>query len=491
MTTATNTPIVFIHGYGSEGRNTPIHDIYGELPQQIAHSLGQKVVSINLSRWISLSDGIHLEDVSFALERALRSPSYQHLLDQGFRCIVHSTGALVIRHWLKEYSPKPSPLNKVIYLAGAFFGSGLAHMGMGQLSRWAHIIFKGTSTGLPSLRSLEFGANVTIDLHQYFLQAHHSLRDDFGVYEYCMVGSQTLPALRMIPNRYVKEDSSDCTLRTASANANFNYFEITYTPEGSRLSAQILQEHIRARCANQALPSQLYKLTVLHQADQAPQVPYALLYETAHIGDAIGIMEGRRNRTQVLPRIKEALTCNNTPNTQQHLMDKWQKITEKTLNRAAKLKQRLNEWNPQSQYEAHSQVIFRVRDQFGRDINEHDITFKSHAKKHSLALPLLIEDKIKNSLNQGNTTYYFRVQRFEKGELTDRLANIAPITLEITGVEPKSPDMHYLPVMLPLSAKKLRALIQPFKTSIVDVILLRLPSHKVFALTQASVVPDL
>lgn len=482
MTTATNTPIVFIHGYGSEGRNTAAHEIYGELPQQITRSLEQEVVSINLSRWISLSDGIHLEDVSFALERALRSAKYQHLLDQGFRCIVHSTGALVIRHWLKHYSPKPSPLQKVIYLAGAFFGSGLAHMGMGQFSRWAHIIFKGTQTGLPSLHSLEFGANTTLDLHQYFLQTHHMLRDDFGVYEYCMMGSQTLPALRMIPNRYVKEDSSDCTLRTASANVNFNYFTITYI-EGNNLSAQTLREHIRARRANKPLPNQLYRLTAQHQASQ---VPYALLYETAHMGNTIGIMDGRKNRTQVLPRIKEALTCNNTPSAQQHLIDKWQKVTEKTLARAAKLKQRLNEWNPQSQYEAHSQVIFRVRDQFGRDINAHDITFKSRTNKHSLALPLLIEDKIKNSLNKGNTTYYFRVQHFVNGTFTNRLANIAPITLEVTGIEPSSTDMYYLPVMLPLSAKVLRDLIQPFKTSVVDITMLRLPSQKVFALTQAS-----
>ena len=41
----------------------------------------------------------------------------------------NSTGALVVRNWLRRHSPRPSPIERLIYLAGANFGSGWAHVG--------------------------------------------------------------------------------------------------------------------------------------------------------------------------------------------------------------------------------------------------------------------------------------------------------------------------------------------------------------------------
>ena len=134
-------PIQLIHGYSSEGKNNSAQEIYGSLPNELRKRHDDKsIFELNLSRWISLNDGINLDDVSYAMERGLKA-EYSHLLDSGFNIIIHSTGALVVRNWIKNHSPKPSPVNKIVHLAGANFGSGLAHIGKGQLSRWGRMIF--------------------------------------------------------------------------------------------------------------------------------------------------------------------------------------------------------------------------------------------------------------------------------------------------------------------------------------------------------------
>ena len=47
---------------------------------------------------------------------------------------------------------------------------------------------------------------------------------------------------------------------------------------------------------------------------------------------------------------------------------------------AAKLKFSLLEWDPQSQYEGHAQLIFRLKDQNGDPVEHYDIFFNSESK---------------------------------------------------------------------------------------------------------------
>jgi len=178
-------PILLIHGYSSEGKDSTVSDIYGSLPDSLkSHYKEDAVIDLNLSRWISLNNGISLDDVSFAMERALRSPDYQHLIKSGFNVIIHSTGALVVRNWIRLYSPKPSPIDHIVHLAGANFGSGLAHIGKGQLARWGRQIIGGTGSGVKVLNELEFGSCKTLDLHLGFLKPGHRIYDDYKIQEF-------------------------------------------------------------------------------------------------------------------------------------------------------------------------------------------------------------------------------------------------------------------------------------------------------------------
>ena len=228
-------PIVLIHGYSSEGADTTAAAIYGDLPKRLRLAFGDDaVMEVNLSRWISLSDGVSIDDISFAMNRALKSTRLQSLLSTGFNAIIHSTGALVVRNWVKSYGRKPCPLHNLVHLAGANFGSGLAHIGKGQAARWGRLIFQGVGRGVRVLHELEFGALKTLDMHMHFLSAGNDMYDDYQVQEFCIVGSQTLGFLRAVPIRYVKEDSADNTVRTSAGNLNFNYLQVAPTEGMSR-----------------------------------------------------------------------------------------------------------------------------------------------------------------------------------------------------------------------------------------------------------------
>jgi len=477
-------PILLIHGYSSEGKDTRVEDIYGSLPSELRKQFGSdNVKDIDLSRWISLSDGVALDDVSFAMDRALNE-KYPDLLKNGFHVIIHSTGALVVRNWIKHFSTKPSPIKNLVHLAGANFGSGLAHIGKGQLSRWGRLIFQGTGRGTHVLDELELGSWKTLDLHIGYLQQGNDMFADFQVQEFCMVGSQTLGILRPIPIRYVKEDSADNTVRTSSCNLNFNYIQVKPRPDAVAVDVDKLAELIEKRLNNQAVES-YYEFNLAGLCENRPEVPFSVVYETAHYGSDIGIVSGTDNREDVMRLIKSALTTPYDSQAYQKTAEIFKSENANTFLRAAQLDKTLFEWNKQKQYEGHVQLIFRLKDQFGNAVEHFDITIKSQGDgKDKSKLEKMIEDKHANSINDGTITFYLRTQEYKNDKWNELLANVAPVDVEITGYEPLSDDIAYLPLNIQLGSEQVNAILQSFRTTIIDVVLVRLPSNPVFAITK-------
>ena len=480
-------PIVLIHGYASEGKKTSAADIYGELPAHLRQAFGEDgIVEIDLSRWLSLSDGVALDDVSFALERALNTRRFRHLLEGGFHVVIHSTGALVVRNWIRLYGDKPSPIANLVHLAGAHFGSGLAHIGRGQLARWGRLIFQGVGRGEQVLNELEFGASKTLDLHRYFLADGHDMYDDYQVQEFCMVGSQTLSALRAVPIRYVKEDSADNTVRTSAANLNFNYISLRPHASASSLTFRNLKGLREQRLENRKLETNHYEVDFRGLASSRREVPFTVVDETAHVGPDIGIVDGTKNRKRVVPLVVRALSTPYDSAEYSKVVEAFHANTRRTFERAAARSKSLTEWNKQAQYEAHSQVIFRVRDQFGVDVEDHDITFKSTGAG-TFRLEKMIEDKHQNRRHPGNVTYYLRTQRFDRGAgWQDLLKDTKGIDLEITGEERDSEEIRYVPLTLRLSRARIPQILQNLRTTVVDVELLRVPSRQVLKLETSS-----
>jgi len=479
-------PILLIHGYSSEGKDSTAEDIYGSLPALLREEFGPNaVVEIDLSRWISLSDGVALDDVSFAMQRALNSDAYAHLLNDGFHIVIHSTGALVVRNWIRQFSPKPSPVKNLVYLAGANFGSGLAHIGQGQLSRWGRLIFGGTGRGTQILRELEFGSWKTIDLQRFFLRDGNDMRLDYRVQEFCLNGSQTLSALRLVPIRYTREDSSDNTVRTSACNLNFNYIPVSPVSAGANVSRDSIAKLMEQRLNNVPITQSFYEYSLNQLCEHREPVPFAVLFETAHFGGDIGIVNGTDNREEVIPRITEAL---NTPfdiDAYRQTAASFAQANASTFDRAAQLGSSLIEWDKQAQYEGHAQLIFRLRDQFGDAVEHFDISIQSGAKQDgNQRLEDCIEDKHNNSRDKGAITFYLRTQHFDNDVWTELLEHVQATEVEITGHEPLSDDISYLPLSIKLSPEQIRHAIQSFRTTIFDIELMRLPSDKVFAISK-------
>lgn len=477
-------PILLIHGYSTEGKENTLGEIYGDLPEQLRRWVGpQQVRELNLSRWISLNDGISLDDVALAMERALQA-DHADLLSSGFHVIVHSTGALVARSWIKKFSPRPSPVANLVYLAGACFGSGLAHIGQGQLARWGRSLFLGTGCGYRILDELELGASKILDLHTFFLQPGTRILEDYGVWEFCLIGSQVPDAMRLLPIRYVKEDSSDSTVRTSGGNLNFSHGVIE--PKESALMAPAEKQAmlVEKRLKGSRITDTSYRFVTTGFSGEPGRVPipFAVVFETTHSGDKTGIVAGSRTRGEIMPLVKAALETPPDREAYGKTADRFAEAQALTFQRAASLKKQLTEWDPQQQYEGHAQLIFRLRDQNGAPVEHYDVFINSRPEKDSpqTRLESLIEDKHINRKDKGIIVFYLRTQKFAKNTFVDVLKTAAPLDLEITGHEPLSGDIAYLPVNIRLTSEAVRAMVHSFQTTIIDVVLARVPSGNVF-----------
>ena len=480
-------PILLIHGYSSEGQNEKVETIYGSLPAELRKTFGAaNVRDLNLSRWISLNDGISLDDVSLAMDRALRA-RFPQLLSSGFHVIIHSTGALVVRNWIKNYNPKPEscPIENLVHLAGAHFGSGLAHIGKGQLARWARLLALHTGSGTQVLDELLFGSWKSLDLALHFLAPSKDMFEDYRVQEFCIIGSQIPKLLRAVPIRYIREDSSDNTVRTSAGNLNFSHVLVTPKPSAFKLSATELNALIEQRLKGERIADSHYDVDLRNVSGKRRNVPFAVPYETAHFGSEIGIVAGSKNRKAVLPLIKIALSTPYGADAYEQAAQKFEKARLKTFKRAGKLSRRLLEWNVQTQYEGHAQLIFRIRDQFGNGVENFDITFRSRgaAGPERSQLESMIEDRRSNKNHHGTMTFYLRTQEFADKRWKELLDNLRPVDVEITGSEPLSDDIKYLPLKIALTGKQAASVLKSFQTTVIDIQLARLPSPNVFKVT--------
>jgi hypothetical protein len=78
-------PIVLIHGYSAESKQTTpaaIQKIYGTLPQALRDAYGDDgVIEIDLSRYMTLEDGL-TDDISRAFDRVLKAEFASLLLEK-------------------------------------------------------------------------------------------------------------------------------------------------------------------------------------------------------------------------------------------------------------------------------------------------------------------------------------------------------------------------------------------------------------------------
>ncbi len=493
-------PIVLIHGYSSESPTadpTSISDIYGDLPQRLRAAYD--VVEVDLSRYVSLNDSVSVSDIARALQRAFLE-QHPGLLKDGFHVVIHSTGALVIRTWIRLFSPQPSPVRNLVYLAGANLGSGWASIGQGQVARWGRFVFeRGAQRGLKVLRSLELGSSATLDLHLSFIRDGSRMLEDFKVQEFIIIGTQADPDWFEFPIRYAHEDGSDGVVRVAAGNLNFNYLTIEPNEDAALLPWSAVSAAAQAASVQGDFPT-YYKIATRSLAGIGARlpIPMGIPFRCAHSGKSMGIVSGTDPREQVERMLRLALeTTERTTAAWQRAAVAFAAETDKTYDLARTMRKPglfnfLAE--PRNQYDPHAQIIFRLRDQEGNPIpvSSSDIFFVSaQSTKGTIPIQSLIEDTVVSGAAPNCIVFYLRLLKFDRRakDWVDQLAQVGDFALEITAIEPAAPVqdplISYLPVRIPLTSKQLANVVQPHRTTVIDVTLLRLPSPDVYQLIKS------
>jgi hypothetical protein len=235
-------------------------------------------------------------------------------------------------------------------------------------------------------------------------------------------------------------------VRTSAGNLNFNYLAVTPKPRAFKLGIRTLNRLVKQRLNDQPLKDSCYECDMSHLSHNRQEVPYAVAFETAHFGGDIGIVSGAKNRPAAL---------------------KWSVL----------------EWDKQQQYEGHAQLIFRLKDQHDNAVEQFDVRLNSASQNPaSPKLERMIEDHHGNKKDKGTITFYLRTQSFDRKRKVWRelLSDVAGVSVEITGYEPDSGDISYVPMNIQLDRAQINALLQSFRTTIIDITLVRLPSDRVF-----------
>lgn len=211
--------VFLIHGWSVTSTET-----YRSLHKKLAEH-GWDLHEVHLGRYISLDNEIEIRDLAQALQRALEDTLGQPPWQDEIHFITHSTGALIVRHWVvHHYTDKVSanqPVGNIVFLAGPHGGSRLAHHGRSLI---ASVRFLG-DTGKELLKALELGSPFTWTSNSEWMDPSNWKKK--GIRPFCLTGDRVvIDNLLQRVFSAGKEDGSDMVVRVPAGNANMQRFRL-------------------------------------------------------------------------------------------------------------------------------------------------------------------------------------------------------------------------------------------------------------------------
>ncbi len=253
--------VFLVHGWSVQETTT-----YQALHLQLAGQ-GFDLQEIFLGRYVSLENQVEIRDIAKAMHSAL-DDALNGDWSQPFHIITHSTGALIVRHWIvHQYIDSfitHKPLKNLVFLAGPHFGSRLAHHGRSML---AHAVKLG-DTGKKVLNGLELGSELIWQLAEEWLDKANW--QEKGIRPYNLIGdrvTRNIFASKILPAGY--EAGSDMVVRAAAGNLNFKKYEIAADSGQTR------------------------------KVGELSKIPFAALDAYTHSGDKCGIMNSIKKSSKI------------------------------------------------------------------------------------------------------------------------------------------------------------------------------------------------
>lgn len=468
--------VVLVHGWSVRSTDT-----YGELPARLrsearAHpDLALDVRNVWLSKYISFHNEVRLEDIARAFEAALRRELGDELGKRRVAVVTHSTGGPVVRDWMQRFYLAPGrrvPINHLIMLAPANFGSPLAQLGRSKLARlktW----FNGVEPGTGVLDWLELASPESLALNLAWQSSAAKLLKQ-GVYTFVLTGASIDHQLYDFVNSYTGELDSDGVVRVADANLNFRHVILHQKPpENSK--------------------ADMLDMQVVHE-NSLENIPLAVLAGRSHSGDRMGILRSIRNQRDEHPTVNALLACLRVRSARDY---RAQRREFDEQNQRVLEQQRVEVRDLPGPFDRTrikdpcSQLIFRVRDHEGYAVKDFELLLTADGDSPDRLPPGFFVDRQQNHRQPANLTYYLNAARM-LGDAPvaheGRILREAMLPAEGMGlcIQPYPTDgfVHYLPARLPVSRELLQQLIVPQQTTLVDIQLHRVVHEGTYRLTR-------
>jgi len=458
-------PVIILHGWSDDSSS------FEGLAKWLKGK-GFNVVDIFLGDYLSMHNEITLSDLGFAFKNALLKRKISEA-PHSFDLIVHSTGALVAREYLRQVcitngkrDASLTPIRNLCFLAPANFGSPLAAKGKSVAGR----IIKGWSwerlfkepeklgqTGQRILDALELAAPYTwqLGLDDLFDPAFPIFSPQH-VRATVMVGSAPYTSIA----RFTHEAGSDGTVRVSAASLNAHYYALDFAdPDKPAISA----------CPRN---SSGIALAVFNRN-------HGNIYKTPNDED------GLDQTAEWEATILRALSVD-AAGYQSHL------TACDTLTATTFAAHAADAKDPEN-FHRYMHVIFRVHDQFGDPIPDYVIDFYQPNGDPKDKIYGEIHSKILEKVTTHSLAPHFRSFLFDITDLEEFLAKTpgsdiqlsiaaAPISGNIGYRNPSpSPNTHGVPVFTSAADR----FIHPNDPVLVDITLYRDPADAVFKLNKA------
>ena len=394
--------VVILHGWSDTS------DSFASLAKFL-EARSFRILDLFLADYISMDDDVSIEDAAKAMQAAVQAKIAATELKPPFDLIVHSTGGLVARTWLSAYcagmNSGQMPVQRLVMIAPANFGSKLADVGQTILGRvvkgWDH----GFHTGKLMLDSLALGSPFHWDLasRDLFASDAGDAAPVYGgelVWPFVIVGSMPYQhGLRQMVN----ESGSDGTVRVAAANLNAYGATLDFTRDQAPTVMRMTGGAASVDAAQGAL------IPWKRNYDEAMAFPLAVMAHRDHasITDPTILGDGETVEQQAQFRncMLDALGCISYARYQE-LQQAWRRLSDAVQDPAS----------ADADHHMHLQINVRVVDEHGKPVTDYMIEFLAPNYAQNTDLTGLFHDKVikdvhKNGQDASVRTIYIDRQR--------------------------------------------------------------------------------
>jgi hypothetical protein len=469
--------IVLVHGWSVTSFET-----YGELPARLRSEIdagrlsGVRLREIWLGSYVSFRDEVRVPDLALAFEHALRRELASELAaGERLAVITHSTGGPVVRDWWDRFyrsTGRPCPLRHLVMLAPANFGSALAQLGKGRISKLKSMLqFVEPGTGV--LDWLEHGSPEAFELNRRHILGADPAEAEDPVFLFVLTGQKIDRALYDHVNAYTGEAGSDGVVRVAAANMNARYMRL-----------------VQQRPPRSLDPGRQVPLRLVEQVE-GPKVAFGLIPDRAHSGEDHGILRSVRDNATRDPTVSAILDCLKveTP-------AGYRKLTKRFEQRNARIREQERlEIHKRFMFareyfnDAHALLIVRIRDSEGRVPESLDFKFTGKADNPDNLPAGFIRDGQRNRTDPLTLSFYTNADRLlgcaeirHDGEvIRRRLPEVEQLGLEILP-RPRDGFVGYAKGRWPAGSEARDALVSPDRTTLVDIVLQRVVRRGSFEL---------